>query len=366
MVESFGKKTSILRNHIDSETLPAYILVITSSLCANYCTITTNPVISRLWVTTKSMLHSMCYESINLVLRCQSQCRQHIETHESNPVQPQVNPVILSYHPLLRRIHPPLALVLSAGKSSLVVPTSLSIEESCKNLILTAVHPSGRDQRCQSNKYGFTIRINTRFSSIPTDDWLAIQQLDTGSYGSGLGSWITTNDSSRQSPPPKRPEQRASFVVLIAVAATIIALPDGGRGYTHTKYAMSSLTKAADTCPYLSSLPFPNNPFSPTSSRPLLTSIPSSPGVSTANSPRPHTRDYCRRVQAGKIVDLIVSPRNGFVTGIQVLGGHGRRGFRTVVPENRICSSDSSPSSPRLPSSWSTRLSLQSFISLGT
>ncbi len=157
------------------------------------------------------------------------------------------------------------AVAENADFDVLVVPTDISIEESVKNLMKTAVDHFGRVDYCanvggvsglvsegyRTWAYSFvqTMGTKTKFSSTPTEDWLAIQQTNINGI-----FWLVREQISvmeKQERPvkpitsPKRPAERGSIVVL-SVAAAVIALPDGGT-YTHTKYATNSLTKATGT-----------------------------------------------------------------------------------------------------------------------
>ena len=89
--------------------------------------------------------------------------------------------------------------------------------------------------------------IKTKFSSIPTEDWLAIQQTNINGIFWLVREQIRAMEKQERLvtaiSSDKRPAERGSIVVLSAAAA-VIALPDGG-AYTHTKYATNGLTKAA-------------------------------------------------------------------------------------------------------------------------
>ncbi|PBK58672.1 NAD(P)-binding protein, partial [Armillaria solidipes] len=144
----------------------------------------------------------------------------------------------------------------------LVVPTDISIEDSVKNLMKTAIDHFGRVDYC-ANVGGVsrffllhnprltfllqTMGTKTKFSSIPTEDWLAIQQTNINGIFWLVREQISVMEKQERlvTPitSPKRPAERGSIVVLSAAAA-VIALPDGG-AYTHTKYATNGLNQAA-------------------------------------------------------------------------------------------------------------------------
>ncbi|PBK58670.1 NAD(P)-binding protein [Armillaria solidipes] len=129
--------------------------------------------------------------------------------------------------------------------------TALSFAESGIRGLVLAGRTSAPFTRPPSNAEPslriLTMGTKTKFSSIPTEDWLAIQQTNINGIFWLVREQISVMEKQERlvTPitSPKRPAERGSIVVLSAAAA-VIALPDGG-AYTHTKYATNGLTKAA-------------------------------------------------------------------------------------------------------------------------
>ncbi|KAK0439673.1 uncharacterized protein EV420DRAFT_1733590, partial [Desarmillaria tabescens] len=203
----------------------------------------------------------------------------------------------------------------------LVVPTDISIEESVKNLMKTAVDHFGRVDYCAN-----TMGTKMKFSSIPTEDWLAIQQTNINGIFWLVREQISVMEKQERlvTPitSPKRPAERGSIVVLSAAAA-VIALPDGG-AYTHTKYATNGLTKAAAQ----------DHASNGIRINAILPGYIYTEGLASHPAATPEAAkrivDGCplgRFGEAGEIGDLIVmmsSPRNGFMIGSSVLVDGGQ------------------------------------------
>ncbi|PBK58676.1 NAD(P)-binding protein [Armillaria solidipes] len=206
----------------------------------------------------------------------------------------------------------------------LVVPTDISIEDSVKNLMKTAVDHFGRVDYCAN--VGGTMGTKTKFSSIPTEDWLAIQQTNINGIFWLVREQISVMEKQERlvTPitSPKRPAERGSIVVLSAAAA-VIALPDGG-AYTHTKYATNGLTKAAAQ----------DHASNGIRINAILPGYIYTEGLASHPAATPEAAkrivDGCplgRFGEAGEIGDLIVmmsSPRNGFMIGSSVLVDGGQ------------------------------------------
>ncbi|KAK0468626.1 hypothetical protein IW261DRAFT_1426325 [Armillaria novae-zelandiae] len=223
------------------------------------------------------------------------------------------------------------ALVLAGRTPAPLHATArLNAEPSLRTPPLTtsSAPPSptfGRVDYCAN--VGGTMGTKTKFSSIPTEDWLAIQQTNINGIFWLVREQISVMEKQdRLVTPitsPKRPAERGSIVVLSAAAA-VIALPDGG-AYTHTKYATNGLTKAAAQ----------DHASNGIRINAILPGYIYTEGL--ASHPACHTRGrqaHRRRpapsaasAPQGEIADLIVmmsSPRNGFMVGSSVLVDGGQ------------------------------------------
>ncbi|KAG7441765.1 NAD(P)-binding protein [Guyanagaster necrorhizus] len=206
----------------------------------------------------------------------------------------------------------------------LVVLTDISIEESVKNLMKTAVDHFGRVDYCAN--VGGMMGTKAKFSSISTEDWVAIQQTNINGIFWLVREQISVMEKQERlvTPimSPKRPAERGSIVVLSAAAA-VIALPDGG-AYTHTKYAANGLTKAAAQ----------DHASNGIRINAILPGYIYTEGLASHPAATPEAAkriiDGCplgRFGEAGEIGDLIVmmsSPRNGFMVGSSVLVDGGQ------------------------------------------
>ncbi|KAG7439131.1 NAD(P)-binding protein [Guyanagaster necrorhizus] len=191
----------------------------------------------------------------------------------------------------------------------LVVPTDISIEESIKNLMKTA-----------------TMGTKAKFSSIPTEDWVAIQQTNINGIFWQVREQISVMEKQERliTPivSPKRPAERGSIIVLSAAAA-VIALPHRGT-YTHTKYTANGLTKAVAQ----------DHTSNGIHINAILPGYIYTKGLASHPAAMPEAAkriiDGCplgRFGEAGEIGDLIVmmsSPRNGFMVGSSVLVDGGQ------------------------------------------
>ncbi|KAF9015820.1 NAD(P)-binding protein, partial [Hymenopellis radicata] len=203
---------------------------------------------------------------------------------------------------------------------ALVVQCDMTKEDSVKAMIQTAVQKFGRVDYC-ANVAGSFGRERKNFADTPVEEWLQIQSININGVFFLVKEQIKMMEKQDRLVTPltseTRPAERGSIIVLSSAAA-VIAVPQGG-AYTHTKFAVNGLTKAAAQDHAINGIRV-NGVLPGYTMTPGLAAF---PGASPQGAQKILDGNALHRFadpkEIGDMIVLLSSPRNSYMIGASVL-----------------------------------------------